>query len=112
MILKGTPIHLRHNTYYKDDPAKSQEKWYGENKLGCYQQFQVLDVNFDKGKANNGFVYMQVFTDMDLHVEVVVTVKEILYVTKKGRSTTVVGVTIYEKMMVDVEDIGSEDCGF
>lgn len=112
MILKGTPIQLRHNTFYKDEPEKSQDKWYGDNKLGSYQQFQVLDMNFDKGKANNGFLYVQVFTDLDLHVEDVVTVKDILYVMKKGRNTTVMGVTIHEKSIVNVEDIGSDECGY
>lgn len=112
MILKGTPIELRPNTNYPDNPEKNEEKWIGSNKLGDYQQFQVFDMNFDKGKGRHGFLYVQVFTDLDLHAGDTVTVKEIHYVMKKGRNVTIIGVSIHETSGFNVEDVGSDGFGY
>lgn len=112
MITKHTPLELRANTYYGENSELNQDKWTGYHKrFGDYQQFQVLDMNFQGKMVRSGFVYVQVFTDLDLKVGDVVTVQEVLFVMRKG-NTFIVGVSIKEKSKANLE-MGTEvDCGF
>lgn len=106
---EGSKVRLLMNKIYRDDPSKNEEVGIGEDFYGPYQQFQVTDVNRSKNpKQRNGYMYIRVHTNLPLSKDMVVTIKDILYVFKKGAYSTF-AVTILEKSPTDLTpDI---DCG-
>lgn len=96
MILRGSKIKLRPNMVYKDQPEKSEDVGTGENRLGKYQQLQVLDINDGAdGRKKTGFFYVRIYTEIPLCPDDEVVVKEILFVQRK-QNKCVIGITIEE----------------
>lgn len=113
MIRPDVNITLRPYKIYKDDHSKDVPVGYGNDKRGKYLKFQVLDINTgEKGKLT-GFAYLNVYTDIPLKINDVVTVDKILYVQVKRmgyRTVTVIGITIKQTSPNVIQDnIKDED---
>jgi hypothetical protein len=112
MIAIGTKIKLRPNLRYKDQPEKDCDFYVGDNSYGKYLQFQVLDANnVNTGKSVSGFFYIQIFTELPLAVDDMVTIKEIMYVQRKG-NVCVFGCKIQENPIMGVTSDLKNDVGF
>lgn len=107
MIYQGSKIKLLPNTEDKDGTSNEKnEKWEGINHFGHYFQFKVLDKNLFQKKMRSGFIYLQVFTELDLHAGDVVTIKKLLYAGRKD-NIVILGVEIMEQPESTVEALGT-----
>ena len=98
MIKKNTNITLRPYKTYKNDSSKNVPIGYGEDAEGTFLKFQVMDVNGGKdGKSNTGFAYVNVYTDLPLKVNDMVTVEEIVTFQVK-RNVVIIGIRIKQKV--------------
>ena len=111
MIKKGQQVRLRPCQRYKDNPEKNVDYTMGENDEGKYVQFQVLDVNATKERVKQmGFFYIQVFTEVPLIIDDMISIKEILYVHRKG-NVCIFGCTIEESPIMAIRE-NKTDVGF
>ena len=97
MIRPGSNITLRPYKIYRNDRSRDVPIGYGEDRRGKYLQFQVLDINSGLTKKLTGYAYVNIYTEIPLKIDDIVTVKEILYVQVKkiGLNTiTIIGLKI------------------
>lgn len=112
MIAIGSKITLRPNMTYKDAPEKNEDFNYSENMFGKFQQCQVMDINAGvDGNKRIGFFYVRIYSDLPLAVNDVVTVKEIMYVQRKG-NICVFAIKIEENPIMSIQGNLKDDVGF
>lgn len=99
----GSKVKLLMNKKYVKDHEKNEEVGTGKDVFGEFQQFQIRDTNRG-GHERVSFFYLRIHSGLTLCPGMVVTVKDILGVYKRGPYTTIT-CTIEEKSPTEIEDI-------
>ena len=86
----GSKVKLLKNKRYTKDPSKDEDVGTGKDVFGEFQQFS--------------FFYLRIHSGLTLCPGMVVTVKDILGVYKRGPYVTIT-CTIEEKSPTEIEDI-------
>lgn len=99
MIRKNLNITLKPYKTYKNHPERDELVGYGEDRLyGKHLKFQIMDVNNSTTEVpTTGYAYLNVYSDLPLKPNDMVTVDEILYTQvkfQKGRTIVIIGVKI------------------
>lgn len=111
MIRKNSNVTLKAYKSYKDHPEKDEPVGFGEDKLfGKHLKFTIMDVNNSTTeKPTTGFAYLNVYSNLPLKPNDMITVDEILYIQIKfvrGKNVVIFGVTIKQ---TQIGELGNEE---